>query len=160
MPRRASSILEVVVAEAAYRAGRHRRRAGSFPRCRRPAQQRLGFTVAPRLVRDAAERKPRLLDRAAFDIEADRDRDQGERVGQAIADLQVGVVAGKALRRQLDRGDDLVRPQIAVDLRRIARQAVEIGKRDVARSPPLPVASTRASRAASATHMSEGWVAM
>ena len=79
-------------------------------------------------MRDAAKREARLLDLAAFDIEADRDRYESECIGQAIADLEISVVLGKTLGRQLDRRNDLIRPQIAVDLRRIARQAMEIGR--------------------------------
>src|SRR4029077_1179375 len=74
--------LEVVVAEAA-RAAQHGlgRTQEALPRRRRSGKPRLGFTIAPRLVRDAAEREARLLDRAALDIEADRDRYEGERIG-------------------------------------------------------------------------------
>src|SRR5215510_3337933 len=125
--------LEVVVAESArtpqHGLGRARE---ALPRRCRAVELRFGFTVAPRLVRHSAECEARLLDRAALDIETDRDRHQSERIGQPIADLQIRVVARKAFRRQLDRGDDLVRPQIVVDVRGIARQAMEVGKRDAA----------------------------
>src|SRR5947209_13852713 len=36
-------------------------------RCRLSAQRRFGGPVAPRLMRDAAERQPRLFDRVALD---------------------------------------------------------------------------------------------
>ena len=90
-----------------------------------------------------AERETRLLDRAALDVEADRDRHEGERIRQAITDLQIGVVLGKAFGRQFDRRDDLVRPQIAVELRRIARQAMELGKRNAALAAPAGRQHTR-----------------
>src|SRR6266849_5908982 len=125
--------LEIVMPEAA-RIAQHGlgRPQEILRRWRRSVEPCLGFTVAPWLVRDPAEREPRLLDRAGLDIEPDRDRHEGERIRQAIADLEIGVVVGKAFGRQLDRRDDLVRPQIAVELRRIARQTMEIGKRDAA----------------------------
>src|SRR4051812_31907123 len=62
--------LEVVVAEAA-RAAQHglggARKA--LARRRRPCELRLGVAVAPGLVRHAAEREARHLDRAALDLE-------------------------------------------------------------------------------------------
>src|SRR4029453_12124608 len=77
--------LEVVVAEAA-RVSQHgiRRMQEVFARRLRSIELRFGLTVAPRLVRGAAERHPRLLDRVALDFEADRDGYQGERIRQAI----------------------------------------------------------------------------
>ena len=125
--------LEVVVPEAA-RAAQHRVGAArkALARGRRAVELSLGFAIAPRLVGDAAEREARLPDSAAFDFEPDRDRNERERIGQAVADLEIGIVPGKALGRQLDRGDDLVGTQIAVDLRRVAGQAVEVGEGDAA----------------------------
>src|SRR6266568_319963 len=113
--------LEVVVAEAA-RIAQHGPGCAqkALPCCRRYGELRLGFAIAPWLVRDPAEREARFPDRAALDLEAGRDGDQSERIRQAIADLQIGVVPGKAFARQFDRRNDLVRAQIAVDLRRIA----------------------------------------
>ena len=49
--------------------------------------------------------------------------------------------------------------QLGLDLRRVAGQAMEVGERDRA-LPCGPETSTAASSAASATHMSDGWVAM
>src|SRR5262249_57484751 len=92
---------EVVVAEAARVpqhgvSGTHE----VFARGRRSVELRFGLTVAPRLVRDAAERQTRLLDRVALDFEADRDGYQGERIRQAIADLHIAVVVGQTFSRQ------------------------------------------------------------
>ena len=52
---------------------------------------------------------------------------------------------------------DLVRLQIGVELRRVAGQAMEVREGDGALAV-RPVTCTFASSAASATHMSEGWV--
>ena len=73
--------LEVVVSKTA-RISQHGlgRPHEGLARRRRPGELCFGVLVAPRLVRDAAEREARLLDRAAFDIEADRDRYEGERI--------------------------------------------------------------------------------
>src|SRR5262249_57484249 len=71
--------LEVVVAEAA-RVSQHGLSCMQeiFARGRRSVELRFGLTIAPRLVRDAAERQTRLLDRVALDFEADRHGYQGE----------------------------------------------------------------------------------
>ena len=64
--------------------------------CRRlAAKQRLGIGIAPRLVRDAAKRKPGLGDRAVLDLKRHSDCDEREGVGQAVAQLQVGVALVK-----------------------------------------------------------------
>src|SRR5262245_66000232 len=62
--------LEVVVAEAA-RVSQHglSRMQEVFARRPRSVELRLGLTVAPRFVRDAAERQARLLDRVALHFE-------------------------------------------------------------------------------------------
>jgi hypothetical protein len=78
---------------------------------------------------DAAERQPRLRDRIAVKLQSRGNRHQRKRIGQPVADFQIRIVLGEALRRKLDRRDDLVGVQIGVALRRIAGQAVEIGKR-------------------------------
>src|SRR6266498_296162 len=125
--------LEVVVAEAT-RILQHNFGGAKkvLSRRRRSVELRFGFTVAPRLVRDPAEREPRFFDRVALDVEADRDGDQGERIRQAITDFEISVIFGEAFGWQFDGRDDLVRQQIAVDLRRLARQAMEVGKGDAA----------------------------
>src|SRR5712692_376748 len=46
-----------------------------------PAEHRFRSLVAPRLVRDAAERKPGLLDDLALDLESNGNRYQRERIG-------------------------------------------------------------------------------
>src|SRR5262245_8689940 len=91
------------VAQEQIGGARERRRPG-----RLPAQRRLGRRIAPGLVGDAAERQTGLLDGVAIELERSRNRDQRERIGQAIADLQVAVVAREALGWNLDRDDDLV----------------------------------------------------
>jgi hypothetical protein len=106
--------------------------ASTRARGRRAVEFSLGFAIAPRLVGDAAEREARLLDSTALDFEPDRDRNERERIGQAVADLEIAIVRGKALGRQFDRGDELVGAQVAVDLRRVAGQAVEVGEGDAA----------------------------
>ena len=88
-------------------------------------------------MRDAAKRKPGLGDRAVLDLKRHR-RDEREGVGQAVAQLQVRVVRRKALGRQLDGNDDLVTPQIGVDLGRVAGQTMKLGKQDGARRPAPP----------------------
>src|ERR1051326_5650342 len=125
--------LEIVVAEAARLAQEDLRRARkTLARRRRAGEGLFRRAVAPRLVRHPAERKPRRFNSAAFDLQRGRDRYQREGVGQPVADFQVAVVLGEALRRQLDRRDDLIAAQGRVDLRPIARQAVEFGKGDAA----------------------------
>src|ERR1700730_7953977 len=121
--------LKVVVAEASgisqHGLG-HLRKVLSG--CRRSVELRFGLTIAPWLMRHSAEREARLLNRATLDVQANRDRHEGERIRQAITELEIGVVISKALARQFDRRDDLVGRQIAVDLRRFAWQTMEVGK--------------------------------
>ena len=119
------------------------------------AQRALGSRIAPRFVRDAAKREARLPDLVAFEFERRRDRYQGERIGEAVADFQVRIVGIENPRRKLDTGDDLLWLQVGVALRGVAGQAVKIRKRDYARSRG-PATWTLASSAASATHMSDG----
>src|ERR1043166_6205657 len=65
---------------------------------RLPAQRRFGCRVAPGLVRHAAKREPRVRDPVAVERKPRRDRDEGERIGEAVPDLPVGVIFRKALR--------------------------------------------------------------
>src|SRR5699024_8385990 len=90
------------------------------------AERRFGRAVAPGLVSDAAECQTRLADALAVDLQGCCDRDQGEGIGQPVANLEIAVVRSEALRWQLNTGDDFVLGQIIVTLGRVARQAVEI----------------------------------
>ena len=62
----------------------------------------FGGCVTPGLVGDTPKRQAGLFDRLAFQLEPSGDRDQCERIGKAIADLEVGVICREAPRRQLD----------------------------------------------------------
>jgi hypothetical protein len=93
-------------------------------------EQGLGLAVAPGLVGDAAEREARGLHRVAVEFQGRRHRDQREGVGQAVAQLQVGVVLREAALRQVHRDDDLAGGEVGVDLRLVARQPVEVRERD------------------------------
>src|SRR5688572_2032537 len=90
------------------------------------AKRRLGPRVAPGLVCDTAERETRLFDDAALELEADRDGYQRERIREPVADLEIGVVPSKPLRRQLDRGHELVRLEVGVALRRVAGKPMKV----------------------------------
>ena len=116
MPRRARSILKALCSyPLASRSKMSAARAKPAWSAGLPTQRRFRLGVAPRLVRDAAQRQTRFPDRAAFEFQCGRDRDQREGIGQPVADLQVGIVAGKTLRRKFDRGDDFVRLQVGVE---------------------------------------------
>src|SRR6185295_5332072 len=65
------------------------------------AQQDFGRGTAPWLVCDATERQTGIFDRVAVELERCRDRYQCERIGQAVADLQVGIVRAKTFWRKL-----------------------------------------------------------
>src|SRR5215472_14417731 len=82
--------LEGIVLEAL---GVAQQEVGSPGECRLvnglPAQRRFGRRVAPRLVRDAAERQTRLFDRVvSFQLQRGRDGYEREGIGEAIADFQ------------------------------------------------------------------------
>ena len=111
MPRRASSILKSLrpklrASRSTVSAARSKlsRVAGAPLSSASTCGSRHGLCATPPSARRAS------LIRAALYFKTDRDRDQSERIGQAIADLEIGVVLGKTLRRQLDRGDDLITP--------------------------------------------------
>ena len=134
MARRASSILKLLWPKP--RASRSTisaacLNAASFAAW--PASAASARGVAPRLVRDTAQRQARSFDAAVRELEPCCDRHQRKRVGQAVADFQVGVVAGKAGGRQLNRHDDLARIEIGIALRRVAWQAVKLIDRNRAR---------------------------
>ena len=95
-----------------------------------PAQRRFYAKIAPWLVGDASQRQPRLFDCIAVELESSRHRHQGEGVGQAVADFQIGVVLGETLSGELNASDDLVRAQIGVALRRAGGQAMKIAERN------------------------------
>jgi hypothetical protein len=98
-------------------------------------------------------------DDAAAHVQRRGHRHQRERVARAVAHLQVVRVAGEAVGRQVDADDQLAGGQRGVALRRVAGQAVEVGDRDDALAARAAHAHARA-QAASATHMSDGCVAM
>src|SRR5262249_39832475 len=79
-------------------------------------QYHLGFGVSPRLVRDTTKRNPRFFDRVAGQFECGRNRHERERIGGTITHLQIRVMIGKSLRRQIDRQNDLVPTEIRVDV--------------------------------------------
>src|SRR5215831_7225703 len=85
--------LEGVVREAFGVAQQHvgrareRRRVGWLP-----AQRGFGLRITPGLVRDAAERKAPLLYGVAVELEPNRHGDQGERIQEPVANLQIRVV--------------------------------------------------------------------
>ena len=134
MARRASSILKLLWPKPRASAQHDIR---GLPECRfaygLARKRRLGARVAPRLMCDTAQRQAGSLDAAVRELERSGNRDERKRVGQAIADFQIGVVAGKAGRRQLDRNDDLARFEVVVALGRVAGQAMELVDRNRAR---------------------------
>ena len=116
--------LEPVVAE---RLGVGELRLGRGAECR-PRLPGLPLSAAsalprpPRLVRDAAEREPHVLDHAVLDLERGGDRDQREGVARPVAHLAVGGMRRERQRRQLDRGDQLARLEHRLDVR-VGRRA-------------------------------------
>ncbi len=70
------------------------------------------------------------------------------------------MVGRETARRQFDSGDDFVGAKVVVALRRVARQPMEVARTQWRARPLRPATCTVASSAASATHMSEGCVAM
>ena len=70
----------------------------------------------------------RVADDAVAHVERRGHRDQRERVARAVAHLQVVRVLGEAVGRQVDADDQLAGRQRGVALRRVARQAVEVGR--------------------------------
>jgi hypothetical protein len=71
------------VAKREIRGAAERRPVGGLP-----AQRCLCCRVTPRLVRHTAERETGLLDRVALELQCGRDRDERERIREAIADFQ------------------------------------------------------------------------
>src|SRR6185369_9966844 len=92
--------LEVVVTETFRAVQQDIRRLGKGACVRGlAAQGRFGRGAAPWLVGDTANRKASLLDRAAIKLQSGRHRHQRERIGQAVADLQIRIVRRKSLGR-------------------------------------------------------------
>src|SRR5215470_19431078 len=81
---------------------------------RLPPQLSFGLCVAPRLMCDAANGKARLHYGVAVKLEANRDRYQRKCIREPIANLEIGVVRLEAPRRQLDRRNELVGPEVGV----------------------------------------------
>jgi hypothetical protein len=84
-------------------------------------QRSFSLWIAPRLVRDAAEREACLLDDVAVEFEPDCDGHKRERIREPVTDFQIRVVLRETLRRQLHRGYDLVGIETGVALRCISR---------------------------------------
>jgi hypothetical protein len=76
----------------------------------------------PGLRGDAAKRKPRLRDLAVLDPQRRRGRDDGERVGGTLANLEIARMRGKTARRgrQTHRDDEVARFEHGLALGRIA----------------------------------------
>src|SRR5262249_46213614 len=152
--------LEGVVCVSFGVAQQHVRRASEGRGIGRlPAQSSFGLWIAPRPVRDAPERETSLLDDIAIELEPNRDRNEGECIREPVANFQVRVVRGEALRGKCHRNNDLAA------LRLVSRCGVSPGSRwksanAITRSPDAPLTWTFASNIASATHMSDGCVAM
>src|SRR6478752_2946529 len=87
-------------------------------------QQFLGRRVTPGLVRYAAHRDRGALDDAVLNVETDGGGNEGKGVGLAIPQLDIGVVAAEAARRNPDGNDDLVAGQCRVILWTVTRQAM------------------------------------
>jgi hypothetical protein len=62
---------------------------------RLPAQRGFGLRIAPRLVRDAPKRETSLLDGVTIELEPHRDRNQGERIREPVANLRIRIVRGE-----------------------------------------------------------------
>ena len=121
--------LEIVVALPDGAVEQHVGRLGEGGGGRRPAQQhRLRLALAPRLMCDAAQGNAYVRDARVRGgvIEPHRHRGghQREGVGQAVAHLEVGVVAGEALGRQVDGGHEFAAAERGVAPGFLARQAV------------------------------------
>ena len=84
------------------------------------------------------------FDRVSVEFERGRYTDHRERIGETIADFQVGVICRKAPRRKLDRRDDLVPLQIVVAYCGVFSGAVRWKSENaIARGPAGPARSHR-----------------
>lgn len=86
--------------------------------------------VAPRFVGHTTERESGLLDCLPVHPQGGRYGHQREDVGGAVANLEVSIVVGETLGRQVDGCDDLVGPLVRVEVRRVAREAVKVAEGD------------------------------
>ena len=69
-----------------------------FPRGRSTAQLRFSSPIAPRLMSNATEREARLPDHPVLNLKSCRDGHQRKGIRQAIADFQIAVILGEAVR--------------------------------------------------------------
>ncbi len=96
-------------------------------------QRRLRRVGAPRACGHAAQADADGTD-ASVGVEFEAYRRGGDRegIGFAVADLEIERAAGPRSGRDVERGDQLTRAQDGLDVRRIARLAVQTLERDAA----------------------------
>ena len=133
--RCASSILKRLSPEgfasaSAASAARRKAAASGTGAC----QDLLRRAGPPRFGGNAAEREPRLPDRAVLDPQRRGGRHDGEGVGGAFADLQIACMRREPARlaRQPQRDDQIAGLEHAFPLGRVAGQAVKRLDRDLA----------------------------
>ena len=144
---------------ASSAAAASRKRPSSRPRA---AQRLLGVPRPPRLVRHSAERDAHVRERPAVrDVHRGGHRHQRERVRPAVAHLAVPRVAATGGGGSSTAVIRSPRPSTVSrsGCRRAAGTARSAGCAARRRRRPPTVDAPRASSAASATAMSEGWVA-
>ena len=112
----------------------------------------------PRHGAHAAGGDLRLADHPAADVQRDGGRGEGELVGLPVAHLQVAGPQRARMGRDLDRGDQLARPEGLFAVGVLPGRSRKSAKGRCAPRPG-PSRCTRASSAAKATATSEGWVA-
>jgi hypothetical protein len=83
-------------------------------------------------VSDAAQRETHVLDRTALGFKRRCNAHQSKRVARAVANLPVPGVPCESQWRQVNRGDQFIRIQAGLDLRRVSRQTVKIIYRNAA----------------------------
>ena len=155
--RRASSTLNALPASgraSASSASAASRNAVASPLS---AERLLGAPRSPRFGSDPAQGQTRAEDRVAVELDRSGDRDQRERVAGTITDLAIGrgsagLGAGSSTAVISSPGSS------TVSISGRPREAVQVAKIDRASAAALRMWTT-ASSAASATHISEGWVA-
>ena len=97
----------------------------------RPCEGRFRLARTPRLGRHPAEPHPGRRDRAPVRRDDDGDGDQREFVGSPVAHLAVELPPRRRGRQDHAR-DHLARLEHGLDVRRLARQPVEVADRDAA----------------------------